>query len=228
MKPSVALLSLLFTACYGAAPPRPAKIPLPELRDDAEIVVTSETTTKIESVPKSSSTCPQGHAEGSPACVVTRYSVNEPVTRTHTTASYGGERISYGQLRIMSDRDYDKKLAQLDDLSTGCKRANIPRYIGMGLALGGLIAIPASKGNDVVLATGYIALIAAPIAYAAGYFAFGGRKCNEANRLYAEIDMSMEAGWDRVEGSDFASEMATLAEQFNSRNKTASAMKMRD
>lgn len=228
MKASViAIPILLLTACYGAAPPRPARIPLPQLRDDAEIVVTTEVKTEIEDVAKQSSTCPAGHAEGSPACVITRYTVAEPVTRTYSKAAYGGESISYGQLRILSDKDYDRKLSHLDDLSTGCQRANIPRYIGIGLLLGGLVAIPLSKGNDIVLGAGYGALAGGVGSYAAGYFAFGGRKCNEARRLYNDIDMSEESTWATVQGQDFASEMAVLAEQFNAQRRPASAMRMR-
>ena len=79
-------------------------------------------------------------------------------TRTKSTATYGGEAISYGQFSVLADADYDKKLSRLDDLSTGCRRANIPRYIGIALTAGGLIAIPLSGGNDVVMASGYIAL----------------------------------------------------------------------
>ena len=200
---------------------------MPTLRDDAEVVVATESKTEIEDVTKQSSTCPAGHAEGSPACVITRYSVAEPVTRTYSKASYGGEPISYGQLRILSDKDYDRKLSHLDDLSTGCKRANIPRYIGLGLLLGGLVAIPLSKGNDIVLATGYVAVAGGAVSYGAGYFAFGGRQCNEARRLYNDIDMSQESTMETVQGRDSASEMATLAEQFNAQRRPASAMRMR-
>src|SRR5688572_4243127 len=105
----IPLLSILFTACYGAAPPKPATIPMPTLRDDAEIAVHTESKTTIEDVPKESTSCPAGHASGSPQCTVHRYSVAEPVTRTKTTATYGGEAISYGQFKILTDKDYDKK-----------------------------------------------------------------------------------------------------------------------
>ena len=227
MKPSVIAIPILLTACYGAAPPRPAKIPLPELRDDAEIVVTTERKTEIENVPKQSSSCPAGHAEGSPACTIHRTTVAEPVTRTYTRASYAGEPINYGQFRVLTDKDYDKKVARLDDLSTGCQRANIPRYVGIGLVLGGLIAIPLSKGNDLVMGAGYAALAGGGVSYGLGYFAFGGRKCNEARSLYNDIDMTHEATIETVEGYEVATEMATIAEQFNAQRRPSSAMRMR-
>lgn len=226
MKPSVAI-PLLLTACYGAAPPRPAKPALPTLRDDAELVVTTERKTEIEDVAKESTSCPTGHAAGSPACTVHRYTVAEPVTRTHTHATYAGETITYGQFRVLTDNDYDAKLSRLDDLSTGCKRANIPRYIGLGLVLGGLVAIPLSKGNDIVLGSGYAALAGGGVSYGLGYFSFGGRECNAARRLYNDIDMSEESTWQSVQGRDVASEMAALAERFNAQRRPASAMQMR-
>ena len=222
------LLGCSLTACYGAAPPKPPKIPLPELHDDAQIVVHSETTTKIEEVAKTADSCPTGHNPGDPLCTTHHYTVAEPVTRTKSTALYNGEPINYGQFKIITDRDYNKKLAHLDDLSTGCKRANIPRYVGLGLLVGGLIALPLSKGNNVVLGIGYGSLAAGGASYALGYWAFGGADCNEARRLYNEVDMSYEATLDTVQGADTASEMSTLADQYNARTKQTSAMHMRD
>lgn len=227
MKPTVLAIPILLAACYGAAPPRPATIPLPPLRDDAELVVTSESKTEIEDVAKQSTSCPAGHAEGSPACTVHRYTVAEPVTRTYSRASYGGEPLSYGQFRVLTDPDHDRKRARLADLSTRCQRANIPRYLGLGLLLGGLVAIPLSQGNDVVLGAGYVALAGGAASYTTGYFMFGGRQCNEARRLYHQIDFAEEATWETVQGRRVASEMATLAEQFNARQRPASAMRMR-
>jgi len=218
---------LLAAACYGAAPPRPAPISLPPLSADAELVVHTERRTEIERVQKQASTCPAGHAEGSPACTITRYTVAEPVTRTKTRATYGGAPVSYGQFKVLTDAAYDKKLATLADLSHRCKRANVPRYVGMALTLGGLIALPLSGGNRAVMLGAYGAMVGGGVSYGFGYFGYGGRQCNEARALYHEVDLSLEAGWTTVEGGDVAVEMATLAEQFNASRRTASAMRMR-
>jgi hypothetical protein len=55
--------------------------------------------------------------------------------------------------------------------------------------------------------------------YALGYFAFGGRQCNEARSLFNELDMSAAVGWNTVEGEDYAVQMKSLAEQFNATHR---------
>ena len=60
------------------------------------------------------------------------------------------------------------------------KRANVPRYVGIGLLIGSAIAITASGNKGAVAWLGWGALAGGGASYAAGYFAFGGRTCNEA------------------------------------------------
>jgi len=223
------LLSVLFiTGCYGAAPPRPATIPLPPLADapDAQIVVHSESKTTIENVQKQASTCPQGHTEGDPACVVTHYEVAEPVTRTISSATLDGEPISYAQLRVISDRDRDKKLAELAHLSHLCTRANVPRYVGWGLLIGSAVLITASGNKGPVGIAGWGALAGGIGSYAFGYYGYGGKRCNEANRLYQDLDVSQQTGWTEVAGADYATEMQAMAASFNElRGRQASTMR---
>src|SRR5690242_2476900 len=106
------LILLPLAACYGAAPGRPPRVPLPPAIDDAEVVVHSETKTEIEDVQKQASTCPQGHGQGDPACTVTTYTVAEPVTRTTSTASYADQPISFAQFKVMTDPKWNEKLAE--------------------------------------------------------------------------------------------------------------------
>jgi hypothetical protein len=225
MHKSVLLLLTLSMAvgCYGSAPPRPARVPLPQLTPDGQVDVYSETTTTMERVPKTASTCPAGHAEGSPQCTVTRYTVTEPVTRTTSTASYNGEPITYGQFLVITDQRYDAKLSELEKLSHYCRRANIPRYAGMGLMLGGLIAGSAMR-NSTGQALMYGGLGAGGGSYAIGYFAYGGRQCNEARALYRQVDMS-DRNVTTVGGSVRATEMKVLADQFNARSRVTSTMR---
>lgn len=224
-----ALVSPMITGCYGAAPPRPATIPLPPVAEGAEIEVFTKTRTAIEDVSKQASTCPAGHAEGDPACTVTRYTVAEPVTRTKSTATYGGERISFAQLRVMSDPDRDRTLAKLDQLSHACTRANLPRYVGLGLIVGGLIVagVGGSKNSSAVAWSGYGLTALGGGSYALGYFSFGGRDCNVARALYNRVDVTAQTDWTELEGADYASEMKAMAEQFNARRDRTATSAMR-
>jgi hypothetical protein len=230
---SVAFAALpLLAACYGAAPPKPATIPLPPAIEGGQIVVSSEERTTIESVQKESSTCPQGHSPGDPSCVVTHYSVNEPVTRTHSSATYADQPISYAQFKVMTDPQYDQKLSRLEELSHKCQRANVPRYVGLGLMLGGLIAAPiVGKITDSTGAsqgTLWGGLGGGAASYAFGYFAFGGRDCNEARGIYNDVEVAGYMGTHDLVGADTAAEMAQLAARFNaSQSGRQSAMRMR-
>jgi hypothetical protein len=173
---ALALAATTLTACYGSAPGKPPRIPLPPMEDAAAIAVHSETKTTVEEVDRTSSTCPQGKGEGDPSCVVTHYKVNEPVTRTISTAQYGETPISYAQLRVMGDGKRDQKLATLDELSQHCKRANVPRYVGIGLMIGGLITgviVKGDAGKGII----YGGLIGGAASYTVGYVGFGGREC---------------------------------------------------
>lgn len=228
---SVALCLPLLAACYGAAPPKPARIPLPPPVEGAELVVHSEERTRFENVQKEATTCPSGHAPGSSACNVTRYTVKEPVTRTYTSAFYGDQPISYAQFRVMTDPSYDEKLSRLEGLSRRCQRANVPRYVGLGLMLGGVIAGPlvgsATDSSAVTQGLFWGGLAGGAASYALGYFAFGGRDCNEARGLYRDVNVADYANTTSVIGADVAVEMQELAARFNATQARQSAMKMR-
>ncbi len=216
---------LLMAGCYGAAPPRPQAVTLPDVAPGSPLEVYSNSSTTFENVQKESETCPQGHASGSPACVKTTYTAKEPVTRTVSTATHGGTPIDYAQFLVISDPTYQQSLTTLADHSEACQEANVPRYIGMGLAIGGLIAysVGASNGNDVVGNIGLLGLAGGAGAYTAGYFAFGGNRCVAASKLYRRIDYARESGKTEVHGSVTALEMKTLADKFNQRRNQAAA-----
>lgn len=224
---SVALLpALLVTACYGAAPPKPPVIPLPPAMEGAQILVHTDSKTTMESVAKQATSCPQGKGEGDPSCTVTRYNVTEPVTRTYSAASYGDQPINYAQFKVMTDPHYQEKVAAVADLGHKCQRANTPRYIGLAMLGVGLLVGPivaAEGGGSVGTAMTYGGLIGGGVAYGAGYFAFGGRDCNEARAIYNSIDYSAAVGWNTVEGADVATEMQALAGQFNATHGAAAA-----
>jgi hypothetical protein len=227
---SVAFCLPLLAACYGAAPPKPARIPLPPVQEGAEIAVHTEERTTIESVAKEAKTCPQNYTNPN-ECTITSYTVKEPVTRVHSTATYGEQPISYAQFKVMTDPQYDDKLSRLEGLSHRCKRANVPRYVGLGLMLGSLIAAPiVGKATDSTAAsqgTLWGMLGAGGASFALGYFSFGGRDCNEANGIYRDVNVAGYVDTTTVTGGDAAAEMAALADRFNASQSRQSAMRMR-
>jgi hypothetical protein len=218
MKNAAVLTSLLLGACYGAAPPKPPVVPLPPQQDGAQILVSTESHTTYENVQKQATSCPQGKSEGDPSCTVTRYNVTEPVTHTTSAAAYGNEAINYAQFKVMTDPHYQEKVEAVGDLGHKCQRANVPRYIGLGMLAAGLLVGPiisAEGGGGVGTAVTYGGLLGGGVSYAAGYFAFGGRDCVEARQIYNSIDYSAAMSWNTVEGADVATEMQALAGQFN-------------
>jgi hypothetical protein len=226
MNKSVKLLAAasLLVGCYGSAPPRPARIQTPQITADGEVEVFSETTTTMEKVPKEIEHCPSGVSKGHPSCSKSYTDVVEPVTRTVSRASYNGEPITYGQFLVMTDAAYDTKLVELERLSKICKNGNVPRYAGIAFVLGGLIGGAVTKRTEVY----YGGLAAGGLSYGIGYFAYGGRQCNEAAAIYRNVDMSVRGGMTDVRGGAAAIEMKTLAEQFNARHRrTGSMMRVR-
>jgi hypothetical protein len=222
---SLGVAGLLLTAgCYGAAPPRPQAVTLPGVAQGSTLEVFSNSSTSFENVQKQSETCPQGHGSGSAACVKTTYTVKEPVTRTVSTATHGGTPIDYAQFLVISDPHYQESLTILADHSEACQEANVPRYIGMGLAIGGLIAysLGGSKDNGTVANIGLAGLAGGAGSYTAGYFAFGGNRCVAASHLYGQINYAHSSGQTEIRGSVTALEMKTLADKFNQR-RTQSA-----
>lgn len=232
ISPSLAVLgglsiaALAFSAgCYGAAPPRPERVAVPQLGEGANLEVYSNSTTTFENVNRESETCPQGHTTGSQSCVKTTYTVKEPVTRTVSTATVGGTPIDYAQFQVISNPNYEEDLVRLADHSEACQEANLPRYIGMGMAIAGVVAysIGASKSNSAVTNVGLVGLAGGAASYTAGYFAFGGNRCVQAAGLHRQINYALHNGQTEVHGAATGLEMKTLADQFNQRQNRAAA-----
>lgn len=227
----LALPLISLAACYGAAPPRPARIPLPPSVEGAQIAVHTESRTEIETVAKEAKTCPENSSDPN-LCTVTKYTVNEPVTRVHSTMSYADEPISYAQFHVMTDPQYDDKLSRLDSLSHKCQRANIPRYVGLGLMLSSLLVAPivgkATDSTGASQGTLWGMLGAGSASFALGYFAFGGRDCNTARAIYNDVNVEGYTQTTEITGADSAAEMAALADRFNAmQTRQTSAMRMR-
>lgn len=213
----LSLTSLSMAACYGSAPPHPAAIKLPELSDEAVMNVYSESRTVMETHPKEERICPANITDhNSKECTVIIRQITEPVVHTDTTATYGAGRINYAQFRVLTDPEYNAKVARLDDMRSKCTRANVPRYIGTALVLGGLVTAIASEGKETVGYIGLGAIGGGFASYLFGYYGFGGRTCNQAAALFDKLDLEEEETWKTAKGENRAAEMKVLADQFNS------------
>jgi hypothetical protein len=217
---TLVLVSTL-AGCYGSAPPRPTAIPLPEQVAGGEIDVHSEQRTQNEDVDREAKTCAQDDATD---CTVTHYTDSVPITRTYSTATYAGAPITYAQLKVMTDPKYGDEVAEIDRLGHQCRFANVPRYLGLAGVIGGLVVLEVgASGKNVPLEVLGGVIGAGGIAsYATGYYAFGGRSCVEARRLYNQLDYQREQ-WSEVEGEDYAQEMEKLAADFNARASAVGA-----
>ncbi len=206
------------TACYGSAPPKPTTVPLPEVRPGAFITTHSTAKTQIETIHKQARTCPQGKGASDPSCTTTEYSAREPVTRTHTTASYGGVNLNLAQFAVLTDPDYDKKLVRLEGHSAACKRATVPRWVAGAMLLGGIAAsawLPDGL-NRVGAAAGFGGAAAS---YTMGYWVFGGIRCNQAWPIYKEIGLKEEIKRDVAIGEGKAAAMKERAREYNRSQK---------
>ncbi|MBW2736558.1 MAG: hypothetical protein JRH20_29575 [Deltaproteobacteria bacterium] len=218
--------SLMFVAlvgCYGSAPPLPPKVALPTRTPGAPIVLTTKTRVRIESVRKKSQTCPKGHTKESQACIVTHYTVKEPVRRTSSNLTYGVEPLNYAQFKVMTDPHFDEKLERLARYSKVCRRANIPRWVGIGLSLAGATLLGIAAANDAPAAS-YAGIGSAGggvASYALGYFIWGGKRCNDARAIYRKVDLSRDEQRVEVHGERAAELMKKRVDEFNMRQTTA-------
>ncbi len=145
------------------------------------------------------------------------YTVKEPVTRTISTATYGSVPIDYAQFLVLADPNYHDSLKLLADHSEACQEANVPRYIGLGLSIGGAVAFALSGGKPAVKTLGLIGLGGGVASYTTGYFAFGGNRCAKAKTLYGRVNHARHLEVREIRGNRTADEMQALAKSFNER-----------
>ena len=217
-------LATLATACYGDAPAVLHPVPVPPA-NGGELIVHTEETTHIETTQKRDEVCVGGALAlvGADACVGAEYSVDTPITETKSTAALGDIPLSYGQFLVLTDSQYDQKLALLDEHRDACNRSAIPQWTGIGLGAAGLVALGTSEKGSAMQTVGWIGLAAGVATYAAGYLAFGGARCEEGRRLYHRLDHSRYGDTMIVTGPARAREMQSVARQFNMRNRQAQA-----
>ncbi|MBV1858245.1 MAG: hypothetical protein KUG77_07525, partial [Nannocystaceae bacterium] len=189
----VSACALSVSGCFALKAPDPivSSVALDGIDPTAALDVETKVVTALENVEKKSSSCPSGHAEGSPECVVTRFTVKEPVTRTKTTMVSGSHRLTYAQFLTIAEHDRPQRAAALESDISKCKRARIPRYIsiGLGVVAVGLLGYGAARQNKPLTYAGAGVGGTALIAGGAGLVMAKG-SCRDARASAAELDLT--------------------------------------
>jgi len=203
-------------------PPSPVttSVPVPSAPEAAPMEVSTVSETQLEDVQKKSETCPQGHTTGSPDCIVTHYTVKEPVTRTKTTMTFGSHRLTHAQFLTIVEADRPERIVRLEDETAQCKRARIPRYIAIALgagAIGSLGYAMVTKDSvgtyvGIGLGAGSLASLGIGLGMAKG-------SCREAKALAHELDLSGK-DVDVVHGRERGATIQEKAVQYNQRSGT--------
>lgn len=192
-------------------------VPVPSAPEGTPIEVSTMTTNEPEAVQKMSESCPQGHATGSPECIVTYYTVQEPVKRTKTTMTYGGQRLTHAQFLTLAEADRTQKIATLEDKTALCKRAKVPRYVAIALGVGAVVAggIGAARQNNVGTYVG-IGLGAGALTAVGVGFGMSRGSCQTAQDLARELDLT-DKDETVVQGPANATKIDALADEYNAR-----------
>jgi hypothetical protein len=126
---------------------------------------------------------------------------------------------------VLTDPGYKDKVARLDRLRDRCQHADVPRWIGTTLMLGGLVTtlVGAGKKDPIIASVGGNMFAGGVGSYFIGYYKYGGAECNRARLLYDEVDVEVGLRQLEVMGTDRAAEMKILAKEFNDRHRIQGA-----
>lgn len=217
----LALLGTALAGCYGSTPPPPPTIVPPRSVAGERIKVSVHSEMAMENRQKVIPHCPQGHAPGSPACTNTYTTETVPVTHTTGTATYAGRPLTLAQLWVMSNPEEKKKTYDLIEADrAACEGANTPRIAGTALMLGGAAAMVISviaQKSDVakpIAIGGGVAFGGGIGSYGLGYFAFGGKRCNDADARIRSIPSTTETS---VHDREEADRMRKLGDEYNAK-----------
>lgn len=212
---------VLSAGCYGSAPPPAPKVSVQVVPGET-ITVEASAEEAIEKQEKKSYTCPQGHVPGSPQCLVTTYWEDTPVIHYQGEASYASNTLTLAELAALTDPKWNENLEKLEAYRDACQGANVPRWIGLSLLIGGLVGMGVGaaledKDTGKAVVYGGIGAIGVGIgSYTLGYFAFGGNKCSPASQIYNSIPSTKET---KVYTKSEVEAMKKAAKDFNSREK---------
>lgn len=212
--PLFLLFGAAVTGCYGSAPP-PAPAIAVKAMPGQPILVQDHERMVVEQLEQRTQICPTyGSAQG---CYTATTMVPTPVTHYWATASYGGQGVTRADVAYLADpAGWQAKVDSLNADRSSCQLANVPRWLGTGLLVGGLIAaggIP-QKENDgttsLKTSIGAAAMLGGAVSYVTGYFFFGGMKCNRAQATYNALPKGEEA-----QGQEAMRELREDAARYN-------------
>jgi len=213
--------AFLVAGCYGSAPPPPPEVAV-NVVEGEEVSVESREEETTERQEQKSYTCPQGHVPGSPACLVTTYYERVPVTYYYAKADYAGRTLSLAEFVALTDPEWKTRINTLKEDRAACQGANVPRYVGLGLTIAGLVlmGVGATRDDKDVgkgLVWGGVGGIGLGIgSYTLGYFAFGGNRCSPAQAAYQSLPSTTDKeafGRSQVEA------MKKAADKYNAQQK---------
>jgi hypothetical protein len=195
--PFILLFAAAVTGCYGSAPPPAPAIGVRAMPGQPVLVQEHERTV-VERLEQRTQICPTyGSAQG---CYTATTMVPTPVTHYWATASYAGRGVTRADVAYLADpAGWQAKVDSLNADRSSCKLANVPRWLGTGLLVGGLIAaegIPqksADGSTPLRTSIGAAAMLAGAASYVTGYFFFGGMNCNRAQATYNAMPKGEEA-----------------------------------
>jgi hypothetical protein len=204
---------LLVAGCYDVPPPRVPQPDVPAFVPGATIDVETRSVEEMRRVRSHDEVCSGG------SCSDISTSHTEPVTVKHATATYGGNKVTFGQAEALADPTYVADWQHMEQLSANCRHAAIPKYAGEVLTTVGLLLFvdgtATSDGSIQPLPTalGAVGLAAGIASYALGKYVFGGQDCAEATAIYGKHSWDA-AGTVDVE-DELADELQSVVVNFN-------------
>jgi len=211
---------LALAACYGDPPPAFPRPVLPQVVPGAALDVESQERDELRPVTSHDRVCVGGD------CSTVSVTSHEHVTVKHAQASYGGQRLSFGQAQALADPSYLADYDHMTALAASCRHAAIPKYVGEILTTGGILLAADGAGdsgnytNPYAIA-GMAAVAGGLVAYALGKYALGGQDCEPANDIFEARRAQWRSADDADVEDDLADELERIASQFNARQQQA-------
>lgn len=195
---SLLFSALTFSGCYAKARPAIPKAEIPPLVD-GEIVDVD--------------------LDSDEEAVVTGSRVRWEKNYRINSMSYGDTSLTYHQVRTLTDPTWQAKIDEHAAEVRRCRRANVPRYLGYAAVVAGLGVqtygfLLLKDKPELIAPVGYGLMGFGGASYLTGWALFGGRSCNRANEMWA--DMHLDKANDSAIYSDaLIGELGEIIVKFN-------------